>query len=145
MTPKIKTMDITLKRTIAASPAEVFDAWLDRKNPGTPWNVADKLVLNPKVDALFYFHVTMSDRKGVAHYGQFKVLDRPARIQYTWMSPFTQGLESVVTVTFKKKGEDTLLTLKHANLPDNEGGRAHDEGWKHFLGIFEERYATKGK
>jgi uncharacterized protein YndB with AHSA1/START domain len=32
------TMDITLNRTIPASPAEVYDAWLDTENPGTPWH-----------------------------------------------------------------------------------------------------------
>jgi hypothetical protein len=59
------------------------------------------------------------------------------------MSPFTRGLESVVTVTFRKKGEDTLLTLHHANLPDDEMGRMHDQGWKHYLGILEKQFPRK--
>ena len=60
----------------------------------------------------------------------------------TWMSNHTRGLESIVTVTFKAKGEDTLLTLKHANLPDDDMGAAHDEGWKHFMGLLEQHFAT---
>ena len=70
------------------------------------------------------------------------MLDPGARIQMTWMSNHTRGLESVVTVTFKAKGDDTLLTLRHANLPDDEMGQAHDGGWKHFLGLLEQRFAT---
>ena len=142
MTPKMKTMEITLSRTIPASPAEAFDAWLDRKNPGTPWCDADRVILDPKVDALFHFHATMKDGTGVSHFGRFEVLDRPGKMQYTWMSPFTRGLESVVTVTFQKKGEDTLLTLKHANLPDDEFGRMHEQGWGHYLGILEKQART---
>lgn len=141
MTTNIKTMEITFTRTIPASPEESFDGWLDRTNPGTPWSVADKLILEPKVDALFYFHTNKSDGAGYAHFGRFDLLDRPRKMQYTWMSCFTRGLESVVTVTFQKKGEDTLLTLTHAGLPDDEMGRAHDQGWRHFLGIFEGRFA----
>lgn len=143
MTPTIKTMELTLTRTIPASPAEAFDGWLDRTNPGTPWKDADKLLLDPRVDALFYFHVTMSDGADVGHFGRFDVLDRPGRIRYTWMSRFTRGLESVVTVTFQKKGEDTLLTLNHAGLPDDELGRMHDQGWKHYLGLLEKQFERK--
>ena len=142
MTTNIKTMELTFNRTIPASPEETFDGWLDRTNPGTPWSVADKLILDPKVGALFYFHTAKSSG-GFAHFGRFDVLERPRKMQYTWMSCFTRGLESVVTVTFQKKGEDTLLTLKHANLPDDEMGRRHEEGWNYFLGLLEKRFERK--
>jgi hypothetical protein len=62
-------------------------------------------------------------------YGRFTILDRPSKVQYTWMSLHTRGLESLVTVAFRKKGEDTLLTLRHENLPDDEYGRGHEKGW----------------
>lgn len=48
-----KTIEIKVERMIAASRAEVFDAWLDPKIPGNPWNAAEKFILNPKVDGLF--------------------------------------------------------------------------------------------
>ena len=38
--------------------------------------------------------------------------------------------------------EHLLLTLKHANLPDDDMGAAHDEGWKHFMGLLEQHFAT---
>jgi hypothetical protein len=37
MIPKMKLMDITVKRTISASAEKVFDAWMDPKCPGGPW------------------------------------------------------------------------------------------------------------
>src|SRR5579859_4091477 len=55
MKPAMKTIELELTRTIPASPVEVFDGWLDPKCPGTPWSVADKLVLDPKVDGLYYW------------------------------------------------------------------------------------------
>jgi hypothetical protein len=56
------------------------------------------------------------------------------------MSRSTLGEESTVTVTFKKQGEDTLMTLVHSGLPDTEGGRGHDKGWNYFLDIFPEQF-----
>jgi len=34
------------------------------------------------------------------------------------MSRSTLGEETTVTVTFQEKGEDTLMTLVHSDLPD---------------------------
>lgn len=136
MSDPINTVDITVERTIPAPPADVFDAWLNPKVPGTPWNEADKLLLNPTVDGFFYWLIN-----GTAHYGRFTKLDRGSRIQHTWVSPNTLGLESTVTVTFKKKGDDTLMTLVHAGLPDNNQGRGHESGWNYFLGNFEKQFA----
>jgi uncharacterized protein YndB with AHSA1/START domain len=92
-----KTLELKFERTIAAPLEEVFDGWLDPKVPGNPWNTADKFVLNPTVDGLFYWHFMET-----SHYGRFTKVERPGRIQNTWVSPSTLGDESIVTVTFKK-------------------------------------------
>jgi len=126
-----RTIEVTIERTIAGAPGEVFDAWLNPEVPGTPWNMADKLLLNPTVDGFFYWAI-----RGTPHYGRFTELRRAARLQHTWMSPNTSGLESTVTVTFKEKGPDTLMTLVHSGLPDTDGGRSHEKGWNYFLDMF---------
>jgi len=136
-----KTIEVKVERTITAPLGEVFDGWLNPNIPGNPWNMADELLLNPKVDGFFYWAT-----KGTPHYGRFTEVERPARIQHTWMSPNTSGLESTVTVTFQKKGERTLMTLVHSDLPDTDGGRSHEKGWNYFLGIFPEQFGnTSGK
>jgi uncharacterized protein YndB with AHSA1/START domain len=126
-----KTIEVKVERTIPARAVEVFDAWLDPKIPGNPWSMAEKLLLNPEVDGFFYWLT-----KGTAHYGRFTELERPGRIQHTWMSRSTSGEESTVIVTFQSKGEGTLMTLLHSGLPDTDGGRGHDKGWNFFLDNF---------
>src|SRR5271170_6260953 len=108
-----KTLEFKIERTIPASADEVFDAWLNPTIPGNPWNAAEKFILDPKVDGLFYWLL-----KGIAHYGRFTEVQRPGQIQHTCVSPNTLGQESTVTVTFKKQGKDTLMTLVHSDLPD---------------------------
>jgi uncharacterized protein YndB with AHSA1/START domain len=132
-----RTIEVTIERTIAAAPAEVFDAWLNPKVPGTPWNMADKLLLNPTVDGFFYWAF-----RGTPHYGRFTELKQPARLQHTWMSPNTSGLESTVTVTFTALGKDTRMTLVHSGLPDTDGGRSHEKGWNYFLDLFPGQFAA---
>lgn len=122
-------MELKFERVIAASPTVVYKAWLNKKIPGTTWHEHRKLILNPKLDGLFYWLTP----DGVAHYGRFTKLEAAKRIQYSWMSRYTSGEESTVTVTFKKKGSDTLLTLVHSDLPKNELAKAHTQGWTYFL------------
>lgn len=135
MSDSKKTLEFRFERTIPAPPAELFDGWLDPKVPGNPWHTADKLLMNPKVDGFFYWN-----HKGTPHYGRFTEVERPARIQHTWVSPNTLGEESMVTLTFKKQGDNTLMTLVHSDLPDSDVGRKHEGGWNYFLGLFTERF-----
>jgi uncharacterized protein YndB with AHSA1/START domain len=128
---KTKTIEVKIERMIPAPPGEVFDAWLNPKVPGTPWHEGDKLILNPVVDGLWFWLI-----RDNPHYGRFTKLDRPGRIQSTWMSPSTLGEESILTLTFKKQAEGTLLTLVHSGLPATESGRGHERGWNYFLDKF---------
>ncbi len=135
MTEALKIIEVTVERTIAAPPEKVFDAWLDPKIPGTPWHAADKFVLDAKVDGLFFWTIT-----GTSHYGRFTEMQRPGRIQHTWMSPNTSGLDSTVTLTFKRQGEGTVMTLVHSGLPDTNQGKGHEKGWNFFIGSFCEQF-----
>jgi uncharacterized protein YndB with AHSA1/START domain len=132
-----KTLEFKIERTIPATQGELFDAWLNPKIPGNPWNAAEKYILDPKVDGLFYWTL-----KGTSHYGRFTEVQRPGRIQHTWMSPKTLGQESTVTVTFENQGEETLMTLVHSGLPDHELARGHEKGWNYFLGTFREQFGA---
>ncbi|HXW63175.1 MAG TPA: SRPBCC domain-containing protein [Candidatus Acidoferrales bacterium] len=132
-----KRIEFKFERTIPAPPDEVYEAWLNPRIPGNPWNAAEKFMLDPKVDGLFYWAL-----KGTSHYGRFTEIERPGRIQHTWVSPNTLGEESTVMVTFQKQGEDTLMTLVHSDLPDHELARGHEKGWNYFLGIFREQFGN---
>ena len=134
-TTSTKALEIKVERTIAAAVGEVFDAWLDPKIPGSPWHENDKLIVDWKVDGLWYW----LSLGGTPHYGRFMEIDRPDRIQHSWMSPNTLGEESMVTVTFRKKGEGTLMTLLHSGLPNETMAKAHEKGWNSIFDKFTDR------
>jgi uncharacterized protein YndB with AHSA1/START domain len=138
--------ELKVARTIAAKPEAVFDVWMDPRQAGGPWFGAAKLLINCAVDELFYFAVEHEGRMW-AHYGRFVRIERPAAngsglAEYTWMSEATQGMESLVTVTFEPLGEETEVTLRHTNVPDDEMGRRHAEGWTWMLNMLAERFSV---
>ncbi|EQA46711.1 hypothetical protein LEP1GSC050_0693 [Leptospira broomii serovar Hurstbridge str. 5399] len=137
MSKSEKTLEFKFERTIPALPSDVFDGWLNPKIPGNPWHMADKLLLDPKVDGMFYWTT-----KDTPHYGLFTEVERPSRIRHTWMSPNTLGRESTVTVTFRKQGDETLMTLVHSNLPEDDKAKSHEKGWNYFLDMFPKQFGS---
>jgi len=134
--------DITVTRTIPASPEKIFDVWLDPKSPGGPWFGTKRAILNAVVDGLFY-HAVEHQGRVWPHYGRFTQLDRPRKIEHTWMSEATKGAESVVTVTLEPRGDQTEVTIHHAGVPDDEMGRRHKDGWTWILSMLQQGMAAR--
>ncbi len=138
----MNTIDITLSRTVAATPEQVFDVWLDPNSPGGPWYGAQRTILQPVPDGLFY-HCVGHEGRSWAHYGRFVRVDRPSLIEHTWVSEATQGVETFLTLTFEPRGAQTLVTLRHAQVPDDAMGRKHEEGWNYVLSAIASRFAGR--
>lgn len=139
----MKLTDLTVARTIPAPAEKIFDLWIDPTSPGGPWFGAERVILNPVVDGLFYFAVSHEGRTW-PHYGRFLHIDRPSRVEYTWVSEATRGVESVVLVTLESRGEQTELVLRHSGVPDDEMGRRHQEGWTWTISMLAERFTVPG-
>lgn len=133
-----KTIAFTIKRVVPASPSEVYDAWLSSEVPGTPWNLAQKFILDPKIDGLFFWQIS-----SMSHYGRFTDVERGSKLRHTWVSPNTLGRESIVTVSFDKHGADTLMTLIHSDIPDTEDGRGHEKGWNSIVAKFADSFTDR--
>jgi uncharacterized protein YndB with AHSA1/START domain len=134
--------EMTIARTIPASAEKIFDLWMNPRSPGGPWFGAERVIINPVVDGLFYIAVKHEGRVW-PHYGRFIQVDRPRRIEYTWMSEATKGAESVVSLTMEPRGEDTEVTLRHSGVPDDEMGRQHKDGWTWILSTLAEGLAAR--
>ena len=136
----MKLTEVTVSRTIPASAERIFDVWMDQSSPGGPWFGADRVILHPVVDGLFYFAVKHEGRTW-PHYGRFLRINRPHQVEYTWMSEDTKGAESIVNVTLQPRGDETEVTLRHSGVPDDEMGRQHKEGWAWVLGALADALA----
>ena len=138
----IETIDLTLERIVDATATEIFDLWIDPRSPGSPWFGSARAIVHPSVDGLFY-HLVQFDGQDWAHYGRFVVLERPHRIEHTWVSRATQGLESVISLTLQPVAGATRIELRHCNLPADNVGRQHKIGWEAVLDAIAQRFAAR--
>ncbi|HLB06298.1 MAG TPA: SRPBCC family protein [Alphaproteobacteria bacterium] len=135
MTHARPTHSVRITRRIAAPPERVFDAWLDPQSlaawmcPGATTRA--EAMLEARVGGRF--RIVMHG-EGVAyeHTGQYRVIERPRRLVFTWVSAVAG--ETRVTVEFHPVDGGTDLTLTHEGFPDADVAKKHDGGWGEILG-----------
>jgi uncharacterized protein YndB with AHSA1/START domain len=136
------SIEIKLSRTVNASPDQVFQVWLDAKSPGGPWFGAERVILQPAQDGLFY-HCVLHEGRQWAHYGRFTRIEKPRVIEHTWVSEATKGRETIVTLALEPRGSGTEVTLRHAGVPDDDIGRSHQDGWTFILDAIAKRFEPR--
>jgi uncharacterized protein YndB with AHSA1/START domain len=127
---------LTVRREIAAPPAELFDAWLDAEKMSQWMRPMDTERSKVKLDARVggEFEIIMYTPNGeVPHTGTYQEITRPRRLVFTWNSPYAGSHGSLVTVDFKPKGRGTEIVLTHERLPSEEMVKAHTGGWTSIL------------
>jgi uncharacterized protein YndB with AHSA1/START domain len=135
--------ELVVRRVIPIRRERVFDAWLDPVRlarfmcPTTAKRATAEV--DPRVGGRFrivMFHPDV-DADGVAHTGEYLLIDRPSRLSFTWESHFTDGLTTVVTIDFIERGKDTEVVLTHDRLPP-QAIEAHRRGWTDILQLLGE-------
>ncbi len=127
---------VVVRRTIAASAEDLFDAWLDPEalaiwmRPGAGIHKTQAKV-EPRVGGRFEINMH-ADSGVIPHSGVYKVIDRPRKLVFTWFSPHTGDRDSVVTVDFVAQGSRTEVIVTHEQLPENKR-EAHNGGWTRAL------------
>ena len=135
----MKLIDLVVSRTVQAAPEQAFDVWINPKSPGGPWFGAERVILHPIVDGLFY-HAVKHEGRTWEHYGRFLQMERPRLVEHTWVSEATRGVETIVSVTFQARNGQTEVVLRHSGVPDDEMGRQHEQGWGWVLSMLGERF-----
>lgn len=129
---------IVVRREIKAPAADLFDAWLDPELLAQwmcPGDFAPARVSNdPRVGGTFEISMQSACGDGILHTGVYRKIDRPNVLVFTWISVHTQERESLVTVAFKSRGEQsTEIVITHEMLPDADAARKHAGGWGSLL------------
>ncbi|QEX19289.1 hypothetical protein FRZ44_46020 [Hypericibacter terrae] len=124
---------LTLKRRLKASPARVYQAWTDPKMMIDWWSPAEFETLITEADPRVggRFRVLMRGPDGVEHdvSGVYRELVRDEKLVFSWAWKTTPDEVSQVTVTLKRDGDGTLLTLTHDQFVDVATRDSHSGGW----------------
>lgn len=130
-------------RVINATPEKVFDAWLDAELMSQfmcpiPGGSA-KATSDGRVGGAFTVEMIAPDGQSIPHHGEYTVVDRPKRLEFTWNSPYVEG--SKVTITFAPSGAGTEVSLSHELLGSEESVKNHTGGWVSILELLEQATA----
>jgi uncharacterized protein YndB with AHSA1/START domain len=126
---------VVVRRVIAAPAGEVFDAWLDPEalaiwmRPGTIRRTT--ATVEARVGGRYKI-VMEADDRSIPHTGEYRVIDRPRRLAFTWHSPHTGGRHTLVTVDFLPIEQHTEVVITHEQLPEGEY-EGHRKGWSSAL------------
>jgi uncharacterized protein YndB with AHSA1/START domain len=134
-------LSMTATRVIAASPARVFDAWL---NPAvlarfmTPVAGRDCLGVtnDPRVGGAYEIIMAGDSGNPIPHSGIYREITPHSRLSFTWNSPHA-AKDSVVTIDFAPEGAGTKLTLTHVKFPSEGSRDGHVKGWATILSHLE--------
>jgi uncharacterized protein YndB with AHSA1/START domain len=118
---------------LPATPEEVFAAWTDPESlkewlcPGDLTITA--VDLDVRVGGTFRI-VMYGENKEIEHFGEYREIQPPERLVFTWRSAATFGEQTLVTINLFRQGEDTELVLVHELFPDHESAANHSQGWQ---------------
>lgn len=130
--------NVSVRRDINAPAEEVFDAWLDPTSLGIWMRPNGVSHSTAKVDPREggRYEVLMHHADGtILHTGIYRVIDRPNRLVFTWISPATHHTESLVTVEFRAHHQTTQVVVTHEQLPDEDAVPSHTDGWTQALDL----------
>jgi uncharacterized protein YndB with AHSA1/START domain len=139
------TPSLTLRRRIGASPEKVYAAWTDPAQIARWWGPEQAETLSAVLDARVggRFHIVFRTPDGEEHdvSGTYREVVPSERLVFTWMWRTTPERQSLVTVTLKRDGDGTLLTLQHEQFFDEAARDRHRSGWTGTLDKLEKYFA----
>ena len=137
---------IVVKRTIAATVDELFNAWLDPESLAQWMHPGTTARSTASVDARVggAFEVLMHyPGKPLRHHGVYRHIERNQKLAFTWISDATHHTETLVTVEFHIASAGTEIVLTHERMPDREAGDAHAQGWTLAFDLLEDLLMDK--
>ena len=129
---------VRVTRTYDAKPEKVFRAWTDPASIGAWLANGEYSTADVRVGGLFYLEMRALEKIN-PHYGRYLRVDGPRALEFTWVSEWTTGKESVVLIELAERNGKTELTLTHDGLPNEILAGAHQQGWNQFLEELEPR------
>lgn len=139
---------LTIRRLISATREEVFDAWLDADGMRTWMCPGDCRWAEAEIDARVggKFRILMKGKvKDYDHTGEYKIIDRPSELAFTWISARTDQKPTLVTVELIDRGKQCELVLTHERFPRIDNVESHRGGWTKIAELLAKHVEERGR
>jgi uncharacterized protein YndB with AHSA1/START domain len=134
---------LVARRVIRASVERVFQAWTDPVQLLAWWGPRPVKCSQAEVDlhigGRYRIVNALPDGTTVVIHGEFRVVEVPRKLVYTWRMEET-GESSLVTVRFEPRGEHTEVVVVHEDIPWESVRESHENGWRGCLDGLERHF-----
>jgi glutathione S-transferase len=145
-----QTFDLRLSRFIRAPREKVFDAfvqaemirqWMCPRGMGV-----EAAELDARVGGRYRLTMRTRDRQQHVVTGEYRELNRPARITYTWawVGGPMDNTETLVSVEFVARDGGTDVQMHHSGFPNPQTRDSHRTGWNATLNRLVDATDTAG-
>jgi uncharacterized protein YndB with AHSA1/START domain len=127
---------VIVRGAMSVSCEEVFDAWLDVEGMRQWMMPGPVSQCEVEMDARVggRFRILMSGPgMEVVNEGEFRVLERPGKLEFTWISSRWGNQETLVTIELHPQGEGCDLVLTHRRFPAEHSAEQLVGGWESIL------------
>ncbi|MGI9611886.1 MAG: SRPBCC family protein [Acidimicrobiales bacterium] len=134
MTKNVESAELEVRRVVAATPEQVFEAWtspaalLDWWGP--PGGSCQSAAIDLQVGGSYRITNSLPDDSTVTIVGQFLDVVPPSRLSYTWTTDAGAQSDEIVTVLFKPHNGGTEVVVSHQRIASPEGLGGHEAGWQ---------------
>jgi uncharacterized protein YndB with AHSA1/START domain len=135
---------LVARRTIRAPRERVFAAWTEPEQLRAWWGPRPVTCKDAEVDLRVGGRLrivnALPDGSTLTIHGEFRAVDPPRRLVYTWTMDDGAREQSLVTVTFESRGEHTEVVVVHEDIPSEPVRESHEEGWRGCLDGLERHF-----
>jgi uncharacterized protein YndB with AHSA1/START domain len=126
---------VRIERTVEAPAEDVFDAWTNPDvigrwfKPAEGWQEATAEV---DLQVGGRIRVLMRDPDGtvVGAGGEYKVIERPHRLAFTWTFDDDPSNQQMIELDFTERDGATTVVFVNSDISDEDRREAQDDGWR---------------
>jgi uncharacterized protein YndB with AHSA1/START domain len=124
---------LVVRRVIRASAARLFEVWTKPEHLLAWWGprpvTCESAEVDLRVGGQYRIVNRLPDGKTITIAGDFRQIDSPNKLVYTWC--MADGVEesSLVTVRFEARAQGTEVIIVHEQIPSDPVRESHVGGW----------------
>jgi uncharacterized protein YndB with AHSA1/START domain len=124
---------LVVRRTIRATPARLFAAWTEPNQLLAWWGPRPVTCAGAEIDlrvgGKYRILNALPDGAILAIEGEFRTIEPPHKLVYTWHMGAALEELSLVTVRFEARDSATEVIVVHEQIPNEVTRKSHSAGW----------------
>jgi uncharacterized protein YndB with AHSA1/START domain len=125
---------LEVRKTIAATPEWLFAAWTQPERLKEWWGpkgvTCIDAVVDLRVGGKYRIGNRLPDGGVLWIIGEYRVVERPTKLVYTWQIESETRAPEIVTVHFEPRENGTEVVVIHERIPDVAIRNQHQNGWQ---------------